>query len=157
MDGFDPAWGLRTSGATSWTVGAYGGFRRGRSTVEVSRIVGSAGKRVERKQRVEEAARILNTKEEAAAAAESLETLPDRVQFSRPIAGYQLVQDKLARMLAEITAMQLMCWRLSKLADEGRIKNAKRIQALGLWRKMLSMLFETGPNAWEPSKPPACC
>ncbi len=31
-----------------------------------------------------------------------------------------------------------------KLADEGRIKNSKRIQALGLWRKMLSMLFETG-------------
>jgi ribonucleoside-diphosphate reductase alpha chain len=31
-----------------------------------------------------------------------------------------------------------------KLADEGRIKNFKRIQALTLWRKMLSMLFETG-------------
>lgn len=31
-----------------------------------------------------------------------------------------------------------------KLADEGRIRNFKRIQALTLWRKMLSMLFETG-------------
>ncbi|WP_428309932.1 ribonucleoside-diphosphate reductase subunit alpha [Hydrocarboniphaga sp.] len=31
-----------------------------------------------------------------------------------------------------------------KLADEGRIKNFKRTQATGLWRKMLSMLFETG-------------
>ena len=31
-----------------------------------------------------------------------------------------------------------------KLASEGRIKNFKRTQALGLWRKMLSMLFETG-------------
>ncbi|MCR3961319.1 hypothetical protein NUK42_21620, partial [Aeromonas veronii] len=27
-----------------------------------------------------------------------------------------------------------------KLAEEGRLKNTKRIQALGLWRKMLSML-----------------
>jgi glutaryl-CoA dehydrogenase len=47
-----------------------------------------------------------------------------REQFGRPIAGYQLVQDKLARMLAEITAMQLMCWRLSKLADAGRMTAA---------------------------------
>ena len=31
-----------------------------------------------------------------------------------------------------------------KLADDGRIKNFKRMPALNLWRKMLSMLFETG-------------
>ncbi|MCF6507608.1 acyl-CoA dehydrogenase [Blastococcus sp. MG754426] len=47
-----------------------------------------------------------------------------REQFGQPIAGFQLVQDKLARMLAEITAMQLMCWRLSKLADAGRMTAA---------------------------------
>ncbi len=47
-----------------------------------------------------------------------------REQFGQPIAGYQLVQDKLARMLAEITAMQLMCWRLSALADAGRMTAA---------------------------------
>ncbi len=47
-----------------------------------------------------------------------------REQFGQPIAGYQLVQDKLARMLAEITTMQLMCWRLSKLADAGRMTAA---------------------------------
>jgi glutaryl-CoA dehydrogenase len=47
-----------------------------------------------------------------------------REQFGQPIAGYQLVQDKLARMLAEITSMQLMCWRLSKLADAGRMTAA---------------------------------
>ena len=47
-----------------------------------------------------------------------------REQFGSPIAGYQLVQDKLARMLAEITAMQLMCWRLSTLADAGRMTPA---------------------------------
>jgi glutaryl-CoA dehydrogenase len=47
-----------------------------------------------------------------------------REQFGSPIAGFQLVQDKLARMLAEVTSMQLMCWRLSKLADTGRMTAA---------------------------------
>ena len=37
-----------------------------------------------------------------------------REQFGQPIAAYQLVQDKLSRMLAEITAMQLLCLRLSR-------------------------------------------
>jgi glutaryl-CoA dehydrogenase len=47
-----------------------------------------------------------------------------REQFGQPIAGYQLVQDKLARMLAEVTSMQLLSWRLAKLADEGRMTAA---------------------------------
>ncbi|MGY1796569.1 acyl-CoA dehydrogenase family protein [Geodermatophilus sp. SYSU D00525] len=47
-----------------------------------------------------------------------------REQFGQPIAGYQLVQEKLATMLAEITTMQLMCWRLSSLADVGRMTAA---------------------------------
>ena len=34
------------------------------------------------------------------------------------------MQDKLARMLAEITSMQLMCWRLSRLADGRRMTAA---------------------------------
>src|SRR6201999_739186 len=44
-----------------------------------------------------------------------------REQFGKPIAAYQLVQDKLSRMLAEITAMQLLCLRLSELAEDGRL------------------------------------
>ncbi len=38
-------------------------------------------------------------------------------------------------------------------ADNGRIKNYKRIPALQLWRKMLSMLFETG-HPWITFKDP---
>jgi glutaryl-CoA dehydrogenase len=45
----------------------------------------------------------------------------ERVQFGRPIASYQLVQDKLSRMLAEITGMQLLCLRLSQLAGSERL------------------------------------
>src|ERR1700754_1384899 len=44
-----------------------------------------------------------------------------REQFGRPIAAYQLVQDKLSRMVAEITGMQLLCLRLSELAEDGRL------------------------------------
>jgi glutaryl-CoA dehydrogenase len=44
----------------------------------------------------------------------------DRSQFGRPIAGFQLVQSKLATMTAETAAMQLFCFRLAELqqADE---------------------------------------
>ncbi|HEY9545857.1 MAG TPA: ribonucleoside-diphosphate reductase subunit alpha [Solimonas sp.] len=40
-----------------------------------------------------------------------------------------------------------------RLADEGRIKNFKRMPANNLWRKMLSMLFETG-HPWVTFKDP---
>ncbi len=43
-----------------------------------------------------------------------------RVQFDRPIAGFQLVQKKLADMATEITAGQLMAWRLGVLKDAGK-------------------------------------
>ncbi|MBM3200928.1 MAG: ribonucleoside-diphosphate reductase subunit alpha [Chlamydiae bacterium] len=41
-----------------------------------------------------------------------------------------------------------------KMAAEGRIKNYKTVDALGLWRKMLSMLFETG-HPWITFKDPS--
>jgi glutaryl-CoA dehydrogenase len=41
-------------------------------------------------------------------------------QFGRPLAHFQLVQAKLARMLTDITSMQLMCWRLTRLHEEGK-------------------------------------
>jgi glutaryl-CoA dehydrogenase len=44
-----------------------------------------------------------------------------REQFGRPLVAYQLVQDKLSRMLAEITCMQLLTWRLSQLVEDGRM------------------------------------
>ncbi len=42
-----------------------------------------------------------------------------RMQFGRPIAGFQLVQSKLARMLTEITKAQLLAHRLAQLKDAG--------------------------------------
>ncbi|MBF5043684.1 acyl-CoA dehydrogenase [Aggregicoccus sp. 17bor-14] len=43
-----------------------------------------------------------------------------RVQFDRPIAGYQLTQEKFADMLTEIVKAQLLSLRLGRLKDEGK-------------------------------------
>jgi glutaryl-CoA dehydrogenase len=48
-----------------------------------------------------------------------------RVQFTRPIAGYQLVQHKLVEMLTEITKMQPLVLRLSRLKDQGRLSHVQ--------------------------------
>ena len=40
-----------------------------------------------------------------------------RVQWGGPIAGHQLIQDKLVAMLTEITKAQLLVWRLGKLKE----------------------------------------
>jgi len=48
-----------------------------------------------------------------------------RVQFDRPIAGFQLTQKKLAEMITEITKGQLLVWRLGKLRDEDRATPAQ--------------------------------
>lgn len=45
----------------------------------------------------------------------------ERRIFTRPLESYQLTQNKLANMLAEITNMQLMCHRLAGLLTEGKM------------------------------------
>jgi glutaryl-CoA dehydrogenase len=42
-----------------------------------------------------------------------------RIQFDRPIGGFQLVQDKLVWMLNEITKGQLLSYRLGRMKDDG--------------------------------------
>ena len=44
----------------------------------------------------------------------------ERVQFGKPIAGFQLQQKKLAEMITEITKAQLLAWRLGTLRNEGK-------------------------------------
>jgi glutaryl-CoA dehydrogenase len=46
-----------------------------------------------------------------------------RQQFGRPIAGFQLVQDLLVRMLGNLTASQCMAVRLSQLQDAGTMRD----------------------------------
>lgn len=48
-----------------------------------------------------------------------------RVQFKKPIASFQLIQQKLVYMLTEITKAQLLCLRLGRLKDEGKEKHTQ--------------------------------
>jgi glutaryl-CoA dehydrogenase len=45
----------------------------------------------------------------------------ERLQFGKPIAGFQLIQDLLVRMLGNVVQSQTMCLRMSQLQDEGRM------------------------------------
>jgi len=42
-----------------------------------------------------------------------------REQFGKSLAGFQIIQNRLARMLAEVTSMQLYCFRIARLAEAG--------------------------------------
>jgi glutaryl-CoA dehydrogenase len=46
----------------------------------------------------------------------------ERIQFGKPIAGFQLTQKKLAEMLTEITKAQLLAWKVGKMMNEGTAK-----------------------------------
>ncbi|GGC83934.1 acyl-CoA dehydrogenase [Flavobacterium lutivivi] len=49
----------------------------------------------------------------------------ERIQFDKPIAGFQLQQKKLAEMITEITKAQLLTWRLGVLRNEGKATTAQ--------------------------------
>ena len=48
----------------------------------------------------------------------------ERIQFGRPLASFQLIQQDLADMLTEITKCQLLVYRVGRLFDEGRASHA---------------------------------
>jgi len=82
----------------------------------------------------------------------ALDYATQRVQFGRPIAGFQLVQQKLVDMVTEITKGQLLAHRLGQLKDAGRarpqqISLAKRnnvSQALHVARQARDILGANG-------------
>jgi glutaryl-CoA dehydrogenase len=46
-----------------------------------------------------------------------------REQFGRPLCSFQIVQDRLVKMLAEVTAMQLYCLQIGRLAERGQLSD----------------------------------
>jgi glutaryl-CoA dehydrogenase len=56
---------------------------------------------------------------------EALEYSKDRIMFSKPIAGYQLTQKKLADMATELTLAQLLCLQLGRLKDDNKLRPAQ--------------------------------
>jgi glutaryl-CoA dehydrogenase len=76
----------------------------------------------------------------------------ERIQFGKPIAGFQLTQKKLAEFITEITKAQLLAWRVAVLKNEGKatpaqISMAKRNNvemALNIARESRSILGGMG-------------
>jgi glutaryl-CoA dehydrogenase len=45
----------------------------------------------------------------------------ERKQFGKPLIAFQITQDRLVKMLAEVCSMQLYCLRLGRLIEDGRL------------------------------------
>jgi glutaryl-CoA dehydrogenase len=46
-----------------------------------------------------------------------------REQFGKTLSSFQIVQDRLVKMLAEVTGMQLYCMQLARLEEHGRLSD----------------------------------
>jgi glutaryl-CoA dehydrogenase len=68
----------------------------------------------------------------------------ERIQFGKPIAGFQLTQKKLAEMITEITKAQLLCHRLGTLKNEHRATPAQISMAK---RNSVNMALEVAREA----------
>jgi glutaryl-CoA dehydrogenase len=53
----------------------------------------------------------------------ALEYSLSRIQFDKPIASYQMTQEKLVWMLNEITKGQLLCYHMGRMKDNGTMKH----------------------------------
>lgn len=56
---------------------------------------------------------------------EALNYVQNRMMFDRPLAGYQLIQAKLAKMVQEISKAQLLSWHLSQLKEQDKLTPAQ--------------------------------
>ncbi len=66
-----------------------------------------------------------------------------RRQFGKPLVSFQIVQDKLVKMLAEICSMQLYCLRLGRLIEEGRLTDTiAAIAKMNNTRKARQVIME---------------
>jgi glutaryl-CoA dehydrogenase len=83
---------------------------------------------------------------------EALRYAQGRIQFGKPIAAFQLTQQKFAHMVTEITKMQLLCLQLGRMKDQGKahpaqVSLAKRnncFQALEIARTCREILGANG-------------
>jgi glutaryl-CoA dehydrogenase len=66
-----------------------------------------------------------------------------RQQFGKPLVSFQIVQDRLVKMLAEVCSMQLYCLRLGRLIEEGRMTDTiAAIAKMNNTRKARQVILE---------------
>ena len=66
-----------------------------------------------------------------------------RQQFGKPLVSFQIVQDKLVKMLAEVCSMQLYCLRLGRLIEEGKLTDTiAALAKMNNTRKARQVIFE---------------
>ena len=70
-----------------------------------------------------------------------------RTQFGKPLVSFQLIQDRLVKMLMKVTAMQLYCRRLADL--QARARSSRRWRA---WPRRTT----PAPRAWCSPRPATC-
>jgi glutaryl-CoA dehydrogenase len=83
---------------------------------------------------------------------EAINYTKERIMFGKPIASFQLTQQKLAEIATDLTSAQWMAYRVGRLADEGKMKfyHVSMIKrhnvnaALVAARKVRSMLGANG-------------
>ncbi|MCH8156994.1 MAG: acyl-CoA dehydrogenase family protein [Nitrospinae bacterium] len=83
---------------------------------------------------------------------EAVEHAKTRIMFNKPIGAFQLVQEKLADMLTDLTCAQLLCLQLGRMMEKGKahytqISMAKRNNvrvALDIARKARDILGASG-------------
>jgi glutaryl-CoA dehydrogenase len=46
-----------------------------------------------------------------------------RTQFGKPLVRFQIIQDRLVRIVAEVTAMQLYCLQIGRLTERGQLSD----------------------------------
>ena len=56
---------------------------------------------------------------------EAVRYTKERIQFDKPIASFQIIQERLVEMLEGITLGQLLAHRLGRLKDDGRLKHTQ--------------------------------
>ena len=82
-------------------------------------------------------------------------TRRERQQFGRPIGGFQLVQDLLARMLGNIIASQCMVVRLAQLAGRRHAARRAGLAGQGLLHRAHPGDHRLGPGAARRQRDPA--
>jgi glutaryl-CoA dehydrogenase len=66
-----------------------------------------------------------------------------RQQFGKRLVSFQIVQDKLVKMLAEVCSMQLYCLRLGRLIEEGKLTDTiAAIAKMNNTRKARQVILE---------------